>query len=384
MKRTTKKILAAAVCLVFVLTMLVACGAQQAAAPAAETKAAAAPSQEAPKQEATKAEAPKAEAASGQKMFRATSPDEMYMMNVMVSGVEYWFPVYEMFKEAAHQVGAKAAYTGTPDYDVNKQIATFEQDLVKKPAGIMVHPMNSDAFIEPINKAIDSGIPVVTFAADSPKSKRRVYITSDNVYEGNYGADYVANLIGKSGKIMTCENPGQDNHTLYINTFKKRIADNWKDCKIVQSIATNQDPNKAYQAVLTVYQANPDLKAVATAEANSGMGAGQAAKEIGGGKVKVLTRDCNAKILDMIKAGDMTGAINPDQGNQGYFGFLALFVSKHTELFDPMSDYMITKNNPVQLPFINNGLTIIDKGNVDAFYWDKYLARRGTKGIEEN
>jgi len=30
---------------------------------------------------------------------------ETYVMNVMVSGVEYWFPVYEMFKQAAQQMG---------------------------------------------------------------------------------------------------------------------------------------------------------------------------------------------------------------------------------------------------------------------------------------
>ncbi len=58
-------------------------------------------------------------------------PGETYVMNVMVSGVEYWFPVYEMFKQAAHQFGCEADYTGTPEYDVNKQIATFEQALAK-------------------------------------------------------------------------------------------------------------------------------------------------------------------------------------------------------------------------------------------------------------
>ena len=41
-------------------------------------------------------------------------PSETYYMCVMVSGVEYWFPVYEMMKEAAHQLGVKSVYTGTP------------------------------------------------------------------------------------------------------------------------------------------------------------------------------------------------------------------------------------------------------------------------------
>ena len=112
-------------------------------------------------------------------------PSELYIMNVMVSGVEYWFPVYEMFKQAGQQLGVKTKYTGTPEYDVNKQLATFEQALALNPAGIFVHPMNPDPFIEPINRATAMGIPVVTFAADSPNSKRVAYVTSDNFREGS-------------------------------------------------------------------------------------------------------------------------------------------------------------------------------------------------------
>jgi ribose transport system substrate-binding protein len=59
-------------------------------------------------------------------------PNETYYMCVMVSGVEYWFPVYEMFKQAGQQLGVKTVYTGTPEYDVNKQLAVFEQILAKK------------------------------------------------------------------------------------------------------------------------------------------------------------------------------------------------------------------------------------------------------------
>ena len=38
------------------------------------------------------------------------APGELYAMNVMVSGVEYWFPVYEMFKQAGKQMGPRASW----------------------------------------------------------------------------------------------------------------------------------------------------------------------------------------------------------------------------------------------------------------------------------
>ncbi len=384
MKSSTKRFFAIVVCLVFVLSVFAGCSSNEAkpadAKATAETKAA-----------AGTAQTGDASAASSDDGYRTVNghkvpkfegkPDETYYMNVMVSGVEYWFPVYEMFKQCAWELGVKSVYSGTTEMDANKQIASFEQDLAKKPAGIMVHPVNGDAFVAPINKAIDSGVPVITFANDSPNSKRRVFITSDNVYEGQVCVQELAKALNEEGEIAILENPGQANHNNYMNSVKEELK-KYPKMSIVASAAPAQDTTKAYNASLSFIQAHPNLKAIITPEGPDALGAAQAAKEKGG-KVLVLTRDLNQKILDMIKAGEVWGAINPDQGMQGYFGMLTLFVSKHTELVDPMSDYAIKNVNPVQLPYINNGMTVVTKENADAFYWDKYLKKRGTDGIKE-
>jgi len=310
------------------------------------------------------------------------SEGETYYMNVMVSGVEYWFPVYEAFKQAAQSMGCKTAYTGTPEYDVNKQIASFDQVLAKQPAGILVHPMNSDPFIEPINRAVDSGVSVVTFAADSPNSKRASYVTSDNNREGSYAADVIAEAMGGKGEYGILENPGQDNHDKRVAAFVARMTEKYPDIKLVGRAATNQDANKAYQAVMSMAQANPNLGALFMPEANSALGAAQAAQELGG-KIRVMNADVNGKILDMIKAGQVFGAVNPNQGIQGYMGFMLLFMAKHPELIDPMNDWKRAGYNPMGVPFVDNGFAVVTKDNADDFYWDAYLKRRGTKGIEE-
>jgi len=317
-----------------------------------------------------------------EKSFFKGDPSETYYMCVMVSGVEYWFPVYEMFKQAGQQLGVKTVYTGTPEYDVNKQLAVFEQILAKKPAGIFLHPMNPDPFIEPINRAYEMGIPVVTFAADSPNSKRVSYITSDNVREGYFAADKIAELLGGKGEVATLQNPGQDNHDLRVKSFIKRMETKWTDIKVVAGAASNQDANKAYQATLTMAQAHPKLGAIFMPEATSAMGAAQAAKELGG-KIKILNCDVNQKVLDMIKEGDIWGALNPNQGVQGYMGMIFLYLAKHSDMIDPMNDYKREGFNPMQIPYADNGLSLVSKDNADDFYWDKYLKRRGTKGIKE-
>jgi len=322
-----------------------------------------------------------AETTAAESPFRGTL-DEVYYMNVMVSGVEYWVPVYEGMKDAARQLNVQAKYSGTPEYDVNKQLDTFEQILATNPKGILVHPIQPDPFIEPINRAIDNGIAVVTFAADSPNSKRQAYITSDNEREGILSADFLAEAIGGEGEVATLENPGQLNHDIRVKSFIKRIEENWPNIKVVGSAASNQDPDAAYNGLLTIAQKNPGLDAVFMPEASSGMGAGQAAKELGG-NIKVMCCDVNEKVLDMIKAGDMFAALNPNQYMQGYFGMLVLYVAAHPELVDPMNADVAEGKNPVTLPFIDNDLAIVTKENADYFYLDKYLERRNSKGIEE-
>jgi ribose transport system substrate-binding protein len=313
--------------------------------------------------------------------FQGSQSDQYYMIT-FVSGVEYWFPVYEMMKQAGQQLGVDTIYTGTPEYDVAKQLAVFEQVLAKNPKGILIAPMNPEPFIEPINRAAEMGIPVVTFGADSPNSKRVAYVTSDNAREGQMAADAIAGAMDGKGEYAVLENPGQDNHDRRIASFIGRMDSNWPGMKLVGRAASNQDPTKAYNALLSMAQANPNLGAVFMPEASSALGAAQAANELGTG-IKVMLVDVNGKILDMIKAGEVFGSLNPNQGVQGYMGMLMLYLAAHTDLIDPMNDYTQTGDNPFTVPFIDNGLAIITAENADFFYWDKYLARRGTKGINE-
>jgi ribose transport system substrate-binding protein len=327
--------------------------------------------------------------ASGQAFAQAAAsgglrgnPNDVYVMNVMVSGVEYWFPVYEMMKQLGRSLGVRTRYSGTPEYDVNKQLASFEQELARKPAGILLHPMNPDPFIEPINRAAAMGIPVVTFAADSPNSKRVSFVTSDNDREGSQAADAIAASLNGKGDYGVLENPGQDNHDRRVAAFVNRMKTKHPGMKLVGRAASNQDPNKAYQAVLSMAQANPNLAALFMPEANSALGAAQAKIETKK-DIKVLCCDVNAKILDMIKAGQVFGSINPNQGVQGFMGMMLLFLARNPSLIDPMNDARRSGTNPMAVPFLDNGLSVVSKANADDFYWDKYLKRRGTKGIDE-
>ncbi|OUR79101.1 transporter [Alphaproteobacteria bacterium 46_93_T64] len=311
---------------------------------------------------------------AGESKF-ACEPGETYIMNVMVSGHPYWVPVFQGYKQAGEAMGCKVIFSGTPDYDITKQIASFEQDLAKRPAGILLHPMNADPFIEPINRAIEGGTTVVTFAADSPKSNRVSYITSDNLAEAKYAADEIAGLMDHKGKFAVLENPGQSNHDLRITAFLSYMEKHYPNMKLVGRQATNQDATKAYTSVSSMLQAHPDLGALWIPEAGSAEGAVQAVLEAKA-KVIIMHADISPVTREHIKAGNIHQALSPNQGMQGYMGFMLTFMAKHPDLIDPFNDYKRTGFNPMGVPFVDNGFAVVTKANADDFDLGAYMKNR--------
>lgn len=302
-------------------------------------------------------------------------PGETYMMNVMVSGHPYWVPVYQGFKQAAAAFGCETVFSGTPDYDITKQIASFDQDLVKTPAGILLHPMQSDPFIEPINRAITNGTEIVTFAADSPNSNRTAYITSDNLAEAKFAAEEIVSQVGDSAEYAVLENPGQSNHDLRVTALIDYMDANFPNMELVGRQATNQDSNAAYIATAAILQANPNVAAIWIPEAGSAEGA-VAAKLEAKSDLLIMHADVTPTTLEHIRAGNIHMSLNPNQGVQGFMGFVALHLANRADTFDPFNDWETSGFNPVQVPFMDNGFAVITKDNADSFDLNVYMDGR--------
>jgi ribose transport system substrate-binding protein len=237
--------------------------------------------------------------------------------------------------------------------------------------------MKADPFIEPINSAIAGGTEVVTFAADSPDSNRTSYVTSDNRAEAAFAAEEIVKVVGESGEYAVLENPGQSNHDLRVTAFIDYMETNYPDMELVGRQATNQDVAKATQATASILQANPGLDAMWIPEAGSAEGAAVAVLEADA-DVLILHADITAATLDFIKDGTIHMSLNPNQGIQGYMGFVTLFMAAHPDLIDPFNDWEDSGFNPAQVPFIDNGFSVITKDNTDSFVLGEYMEGRST------
>ena len=89
--------------------------------------------------------------------------NETYYLVGMNLENPYWQEVQRGFKSGVSSLGFEVKWevVGPPVYDVEAQLQAFRGAVARRPAGILVSPGIADAFTEPINQAIEQGIPVI-------------------------------------------------------------------------------------------------------------------------------------------------------------------------------------------------------------------------------
>jgi ribose transport system substrate-binding protein len=298
------------------------------------------------------------------------SKNEEYYMVTFLSGIEYWKGCTKGFTEAGELYGVKTIHTGGIQYDVNQEITALEQIIAKKPAGIAVSCMNPEAFKIPINKAIEEGIPVVTFDADSPESKRYSFIGTGNEYAGTVAARALSEQIGKfGGEVVIITLPAQQNHDERVAGFKHAIETTYKNLKIVQIGNGKGDEVETAKLLSGILQSHPRIKGVFCTDATSGVGAATAVKEADKvGKVEIVSFDTDRGTLDAIKSGVISASIAQGTYVMGYQAMNFLFQLKHG-LINPVKDWSKKGISPLPV-FVDTGASIVTKENVEAYYQD--------------
>src|SRR5580765_2731842 len=84
-------------------------------------------------------------------------------------------------QRAAKELGNIDVIYHAPDHsDVLKQKEVLESFIVQKVDGIAISVLDAQALTSTIDKAVDAGIPVVTWDSDAPDSKRFAFYGVDD------------------------------------------------------------------------------------------------------------------------------------------------------------------------------------------------------------
>ncbi len=178
-------------------------------------------------------------------------------------------PVFEVgrdgaFKKAeelsaAGPVKVEVLYVGSVASDAAEQARVVEDAIARGVNAIGISCNDPTACVDPINKAVDAGIPVMTWDSDSPDSKRFTYLGVDNYQGGKAAAELLVRFMGEKGKVALLTGvPGAFNLEERMRGFKDGIAA-YPGIEIVATVYCNDDINLGVQVVEETMQAHPDL-----------------------------------------------------------------------------------------------------------------------------
>jgi ribose transport system substrate-binding protein len=291
--------------------------------------------------------------------------DELYVEVCALVQLPYFIDHRLGMEAAGRELGVRAEFVGPADYDMTAMIATLEQTLARKPAGLLV--VGFDAALKPaIDRAAAAGVPVVTLDSDVPGSKRLCFIGTGNDAAGVAGAKALAEAVGDKGAVVILTKTGQPNLEERVRGYREELARH-PGIHLAGVGNTNSDPTVAASATAAFLQRQPDLAGIGCVEAAGGIGAGTAVREAGrAGRVKIVAMDRDDGTLDMIRSGLISASIAQKTALMSYLGTKLLYGLKHGAV-------RITTDDPAAqvtpLPaLIDTGILRIDKANAAYFY----------------
>lgn len=144
--------------------------------------------------------------------------------------------------------------------DAVEQAQIIESLIERKVDGIAISVNDADALKETIDKAVDAGIPVVTFDSDAPKSKRISFYGTNNPGSGRTMGEYLVKYMGQKGTIaLLMGTPGAPNLEERKNGLLEYLKQ-YPDIKVVATEYCYDDVNQGVSKMEAVLQGHPDLK----------------------------------------------------------------------------------------------------------------------------
>jgi ribose transport system substrate-binding protein len=244
--------------------------------------------------------------------------------------------------------------------DQLKQKEILESYITQRVDGIAISALNGDFLTDTINRAIDAGIPVVTWDSDAPKSKRQAFYGVDDIASGRIMGEEAVKMLGGKGTVAIITSYGASNLQQRLEGVKEVLAKH-PDMKIVETYDVKEDALRCAEIISTGTRRFPDLGAWISV-GGWPVFTRNALASVDPAKTKFISFDTNPPAPDILKEGKVQVLLG-----QKYFGWGSETVKL---LRDIKNGKMPDK------PIIDSGVDVVTKDNVDAYVeqWKKLEA----------
>ncbi len=162
-------------------------------------------------------------------------------------------------ERAARELGGiEILWRGAETTDEIRQKEILESFIAQRVDGIAISCLNGDLLTDAIDRAVDAGIPVVTWDSDAPKSKRQAFYGVNDVEAGRALGDGLARLLGEHGRVAIITSLGADNLQKRLDGAREALG-HYPDMHIVEVFDVRDDAVRVAEVIASATQRYPDL-----------------------------------------------------------------------------------------------------------------------------
>jgi len=263
---------------------------------------------------------------------------------------------------AAEALGIDVDFQGAEDFNPTLQIPVLDAVIAREPDAIVIAPTDTTQLIEPLRRATERGVAIVTVDTfiddgkyqdgagdgDFPMS----YIASDNVAGGRMAAAAMAESMGGAGSVYVSNvRPGISTTDQREEGFKLEMAERFPDITVLDTQYNENDASTAASQLQAVLARAPDLGGVFGANLFSALGAANGVESADKkDTITVVAFDAPTSIVDQLKSGLVDMAIAQHPAEIGYYGVVTAYAHLTGQSVPPM---------------VGTGFTVITAENVD-------------------
>jgi simple sugar transport system substrate-binding protein len=238
------------------------------------------------------------------------------------AGDAFWDVVKKGAEQAGKDLGIKVTYQS--DGDAGNQARLIDTAVSQKVSGLVVSMANPDALKASIQAAVAAKIPVITINSGGDKSAEFGAITHVGQDERIAGQGAGQRFKADGAKHLLCVIHEAENIGLQERCGGAKDAFGGRVDNLQVDI---QNVTEASATIKSKLQADKSIDAVLTLNPQVAIAARDAIKDAGS-SAKLGTFDLNGDVVDAIKAGEISFAIDQQQYLQGYLPivFLKLYI----------------------------------------------------------
>ncbi len=233
-------------------------------------------------------------------------------------------------ERAARELGVDAVMVGPVGAAADQQVAELENLIQAGVDGIAISSASTDALAPLINRAVEMGIPVVTYNTDNPSSNRLAFAGQDLVQSGREAGELMAKVLGGNGNVLITTLDAAAQWSLDRESGAREALANYPGIKVVSTVNTGTEPQQIYASIENAMLANPNVDGILSLECCSTPAAGEYVKRNNlASQVKVVGFDLLPATVGLVQEGIVSATIDQNPEQQGFEAVRMLVDALH-------------------------------------------------------